>query len=294
MRKPIAVIAIGGNALIKDNDHISASDQYATVHDTAQHIARVINAGWRVAIAHGNGPQVGFALRRSELAAQELPQEPLDVCGADTQGWIGYYLQQNLRNCLREIGSSAEAVTVITQVEVDPSDPAFQNPSKPIGAFMSREEAMRRQEMGWAVIEDAGRGWRRVVPSPAPKRIVEEHTIVELIQSGAVVITVGGGGIPVVSDDHGDLHGVAAVIDKDLSAALLATAIGADALVISTGVEKVALNFGQPDQIWLEHLTLAQAKQYLDTGTQFAKGSMAPKIEAAIRYLELGGARTII
>jgi carbamate kinase len=294
MRKPIAVIAIGGNALIKDNDHISAIDQYATVHETARHIVRLINAGWRVAIAHGNGPQVGFALRRSELAAQELPQEPLDVCGADTQGWIGYYLQQNLRNSLREIGSSVEPVTVITQVEVDPSDPAFQNPTKPIGGFMSQEEAMRRQEMGWAVMEDAGRGWRRVVPSPVPKRIVEQHTIGELIQSGAVVITVGGGGIPVVADDHGDLHGIAAVIDKDLSAALLASAIKADALVISTGVEKVALNFGKPDQIWLEHLTLAQAKEYLATGTHFAKGSMAPKIEAAVRYLEHGGTRTII
>jgi carbamate kinase len=295
MTNHVAVVAIGGNALIKDPLRISAADQYAAVRETAQHVAKLITSGWRVVIGHGNGPQVGFARRRSELSALELPEEPLDVCGADTQGWIGYFLQQNLCNSLRELGcDSAAAVTVVTQVEVDADDPAFQNPSKPIGAWMNRELALRRQAEGWAIMEDAGRGWRYVVPSPVPKRIVEETTIKQLVESGAIVIAVGGGGIPVVADLNGALHGVAAVIDKDLSCALLANKLGADALILCTGVEKVALNFGRPDMTLLDHLTLAQARQYLAEGTHFAKGSMAPKIEAAIRFLEAGGNRVII
>jgi carbamate kinase len=294
MGNRVVVIAVGGNALIKDPRHISAADQYAAVRETVQHIAVLINAGWRVVIGHGNGPQVGFARRRSELAAQELPEEPLDVCGADTQGWIGYFLQQTLRNSLHELGCEINPVTVITQVEVDPNDPAFQNPSKPIGAFMDKELALRRRAEGWTVMEDAGRGWRYVVPSPVPQRIVEQATITELIESGTVVITVGGGGIPVVSDMNGALHGVSAVIDKDLSCALLANTIGAEVLVLSTAVEKVALNFGKPDEVWLDHLRLAQAKQYLAEGTHFARGSMEPKIEAAVKYLERGGVRAII
>jgi carbamate kinase len=294
MGNRVVVIAVGGNALIKDPRHISAADQYTAVRETVQHIAVLINAGWRVVIGHGNGPQVGFARRRSELAALELPEEPLDVCGADTQGWIGYFLQQTLRNSLHELGCEINPVTVITQVEVDPNDPAFQNPSKPIGAFMDKELALRRRAEGWAVMEDAGRGWRYVVPSPAPQRIVEQATITELIESGTVVIAVGGGGIPVVSDMNGALHGVSAVIDKDLSCALLANTIGAEVLVLSTSVEKVALNFGKPDEVWLDHLRLAQAKQYLAERAHFAKGSMEPKIEAAVKYLERGGARAII
>lgn len=294
MSKHTAVVAIGGNALINDPKRISAADQYAAVCQTTQHLARLIRAGWRVAIGHGNGPQVGFAVRRSELAAQELPEEPLDVCGANTQGWIGYFLQQSLHNSLRKFGSNNHPVTVIAQVEVDPDDPAFLSPSKPIGAFMDRESAMRRQAEGWTVMEDAGRGWRRVVPSPMPKRIVEESTIKQLITSGVVVITVGGGGIPVVRDRDGTLRGVPAVIDKDLASTLLATMIGAEVFIISTAVEKVALNFGKPNEVWLNHLTLDQAKQYLAEGTHFAKGSMAPKIQAVIRYLENGGVRAII
>lgn len=294
MSHHVAVVAIGGNALIKDPQHISSADQYNAVSETVLHVAKLIKAGWRVVIGHGNGPQVGFARRRSELAAQELPEEPLDVCGANTQGWIGYFIQQTLHNRLRELGCAVDPVTVVTQVEVDPNDPAFQNPSKPIGAFMDKELAMRRQAEGWLVMEDAGRGWRYVVPSPAPKRIVEESLIRKLIDGGAVVITVGGGGIPVVADQRGDLHGIAAVIDKDLSCALLANLIGADALVLSTGVEKVALNFGKPNMTLLDRLTLAEARQHLAEGVHFAKGSMAPKIEAAVRYLENGGARAII
>jgi carbamate kinase len=294
MSNHIAVVAIGGNALIKDPAHISSADQYAAVREAVQHVATLIKAGWRVVIGHGNGPQIGFARRRSELAALELPEEPLDVCGADTQGWIGYFLQQALHNSLSELGYDINPVTVVTQVEVDPNDPAFQSPSKPIGAFMDQELAMRRRAEGWAVMEDAGRGWRYVVPSPAPRRIVEQATIVQMIESGTVVITVGGGGIPVVADKGGALRGVAAVIDKDLSCALLANTIGAEMLVLSTGVEKVALNFGKPDEVWLDHLTLAQAKQYLAAGGHFARGSMAPKIEATVKYLEGGGAHAII
>jgi carbamate kinase len=294
MSNHIAVVAIGGNALIKDPTRISSADQYAAVRETVQHIATLIKDGWHVVIGHGNGPQVGFARRRSELAAQEIPEEPLDVCGADTQGWIGYFLQQALHNSLRELGYNIYPVTVVTQVEVDSHDPAFQNPSNPIGAFMNQELAMRRRAEGWDVMEDAGRGWRYVVPSPAPKRIVEQATIRQLIESGTIVITVGGGGIPVVADQSGALRGVAAVIDKDLSCALLANAIGAEMLVLCTTIEKVALNFGRSDEVWLDHLTLAQAKQYLVEGSHFAKGSMAPKIEAAVAYLEHGGIHAVI
>lgn len=288
------VIAIGGNALIKDTEHRDLASQYAALGEITPHIATLVSAGWRVAIGHGNGPQVGFALRRSEIAATEVPPESLDVSGADTQGWIGYFLQQNIHNSLRAIGSQGQAVTVITQVEVDPADPAFQNPSKPIGAFMDKDEAMRRRAEGWSVMEDANRGWRRAVPSPVPLRIVEEAAIATLLAAGAVVITVGGGGIPVVRDARGALHGVAAVIDKDLSCALLANRLGAEALVICTGVERIALDFGKPNQMWVDHLTLSQAKQYLAEGRHFAQGSMAPKVEAVIRYLEQGGVRAII
>jgi len=294
MNNRVAVVAIGGNALIKDPRRISAADQYAAVYETVQHVAALIKAGWHVVIGHGNGPQVGFARRRSELSAQELPEEPLDVCGADTQGWIGYFLQQTLRNSLREQGCNVEAVTVVTQVEVDPNDAAFQNPSKPIGTWMDRELAMRRQAEGWAVMEDAGRGWRYVVPSPAPRHIVEEATIKKLVADGTIVIAVGGGGIPVVAEQNGALRGVAAVIDKDLSCALLASNLGADVFILCTGVEQVALNFGKPDMVLLDHITLAQAKHYLAEGTHFAKGSMAPKVEAAVRFLEAGGRHVII
>jgi carbamate kinase len=254
----------------------------------------MIKDGWDVAIGHGNGPQVGFILRRSELAAHELHEVPLDACGADTQGAIGYALQQNLFNEFNELGLNKQAVTVVTQVEVDPNDPAFQNPSKPIGSFMDETRAMERHEKrGWHVMEDAGRGWRRVVPSPLPIRIVEEEAIKNLIQAGFVVIAAGGGGIPVVAGKDGNLEGVAAVIDKDFAASLLATHIGAELFIISTSVEKVALNYRQPNEEWLDHITLSQAKQYLAEG-HFARGSMAPKIQAIIWYLEQGRGEALI
>ena len=235
---PRLVIAIGGNSLIPDAAHSSVQDQYAAAGETDDHIASLVEVGWEVAISHGNGPQVGFILRRSELASNELHEIPLDYCGADTQGAIGYMLQQNLVNDFRQRGIDASVATIVTQVEVDPNDPAFADASKPIGSFMDEQQAMaRRDDEGWIVKEDAGRGWRRVVASPKPMRIVELPVIKQLLDAGVITIAVGGGGIPVVKDDNGDLVGIAAVIDKDLASALLATEVGADLLLISTSVE---------------------------------------------------------
>ena len=295
--RKVAVVAIGGNSLIKDKQHQTVEDQYQAAKETAGHIAAMIQRGWDVAISHGNGPQVGFILRRSELAASVagLHEVPLDVCGADSQGAIGYALQQNLYNHFHNMGIDKQVATVVTQVQVSQDDPAFKKPSKPIGTFMNEDEALQRQDKdGWIVVEDAGRGWRRVVPSPQPVRIVEERAVKSLIGAGIVTITVGGGGIPVVAGENGDLSGVAAVIDKDLASALLGNVIGANLLLISTAVEKVALNFGKPDQTWIDEMTLDEARQYLSEGTHFAKGSMAPKIEAVINFLEGGGERAII
>ncbi|MFQ5947235.1 MAG: carbamate kinase [Acidimicrobiia bacterium] len=290
-----AVIAIGGNSLITDQDHRTVEDQYRAAGVTTRHIANLISDGWQVAISHGNGPQVGFILRRSELAAHELHEVPLDACGADTQGAIGYALQQNLYNHFRRLGINKVVATVVTQVEVGSDDAAFDHPTKPIGSFMTEERALkRRDEEGWRVIEDAGRGWRRLVPSPEPLRIVEASAIQQLMDAGLVVIAVGGGGIPVVPDHNGDLHGVAAVIDKDLASALLAGVLRVDLFLISTAVEKVALNWGTPEQTWVEQMTLDEAKRYLTEGTHFAPGSMAPKIQAVINYLEAGGSKAII
>jgi len=294
-RKKVAVIAIGGNSLVKDKAHQTVPDQYDAAGETASHIAVMIKNGWDVAISHGNGPQVGFILRRSELASHELHEVPLDVCGADTQGAIGYALQQNLYNHFRRMGIDKHVTTVVTQVEVASDDPAFESPSKSIGSFMDEPTATRRRDAdGWNVVDDAGRGWRRVVASPLPIRIVEEPAVRQLLGAGMVVITVGGGGIPVVADDNGNLKGVAAVIDKDFASALLAANIGADLFVISTAVEKVALNFGQANQEWIDHMTVAKAKGYLAEGNHFAKGSMAPKIQAAINFVEASGGEVII
>ncbi len=295
--RKIAVIAIGGNSLIKDSKHQSVEDQYEAATETCKHIADMIEAGYEVVIGHGNGPQVGFILRRSEIAAKAegMHEIPLDVCGADSQGAIGYALQQNLQNELCRRGINKPVATVVTQVLVDRNDPAFKNPTKPIGGFMDETEGKRRQaEMGWTVVEDAGRGWRRVVASPLPKEIVEIDAIKALIAAGVIVISTGGGGIPVIRNEKGDLEGVAAVIDKDFGSSLLANNVGAEMFVISTAVEKAALNFGKPDQKWLDKITLDEAKQYLAEGKHFAKGSMAPKIQAIIRFLEGGGQEALI
>jgi len=292
---PRAVVAIGGNSLIADAAHRTVEDQYAAVGETDHHIAALIREGWDVAISHGNGPQIGFILRRSELSRHELHEVPLDICGADTQGAIGYMLQQNLLNEFRGLGIAKPVATVVTQVEVDADDPAFATPSKPIGSFLDEEEAMmRRAQEGWKVVEDAGRGWRRVVASPKPLRIVEIDVVRQLLDAGVVVITVGGGGIPVIADADGNLHGVAAVIDKDLASALLANDLGADLLLISTVVEKVALRFGTPEQEWVDRLTLAEVKEYLAEGIHFGEGSMAPKMRAVVQFLENGGKEALI
>jgi carbamate kinase len=257
----------------------------------------MIEQGWDVAIGHGNGPQVGFILRRSEIAAkvEGMHEVPLDVCGADSQGAIGYALQQNLQNELYQRDIKKKVVTVITQVLVDKDDPAFQKPSKPIGGFMDADEAKRRtEEQGWSVVEDAGRGWRRVVASPLPGEIVELETVETLLERGIITITVGGGGIPVIDPGDGNYQGIAAVIDKDYASSLLAQKIKADLFVISTAVEKVAINFGKPDEKWLDKITVAEAKAYLEEGIHFAKGSMAPKVQAVIWFLENGGKQALI
>jgi len=290
----LAVVAVGGNSLIKDKDHQTIPDQYQAGAESMAHIAGMIEAGWDVVVTHGNGPQVGFILRRAELALHELHPVPLDFCGADTQGAIGYMFQQALHNEFRARRMRKAAATVVTQVLVDRNDPAFQKPSKPIGSFMDEPAARQHRESdGWAVVEDAGRGWRRVVASPLPKRIIEEGAIRCLIEAGFVVICTGGGGIPVVEDDRGNLTGIEAVIDKDFAGSLLAASLKADLFLISTAVEKVAINYNKPEQQWLDSLTLAEARRHLADG-QFAKGSMGPKIEAIIKYLEQGGKQALI
>lgn len=292
--KRVAVVAVGGNSLIKDKAHRTIPDQYEAAAESMKHIANMIEAGWDVVVTHGNGPQVGFILRRSELAVHELHTVPLDYCGADTQGAIGYMFQQALYNEFRERGLEKHAVTVVTQVLVDNNDPAFINPSKPIGSFMEKEVALEhRDNDGWSVVEDAGRGWRRVVPSPLPEEIIQAEAIQTLIQGGFTVVGVGGGGIPVIKEQNGNLVGVEAVIDKDFASALLAQNIGADLFLISTAVEKVALNFNKPNQEWLDQMSLDEAKAYLDQ-RHFAKGSMEPKMRAIIGFLEGGGKQALI
>lgn len=294
----VAVIAIGGNSLIRDKAHSTVEDQYKAAAETTAHIADMIEAGWHVAVGHGNGPQVGFILRRSEIAAKTegMHEVPLDVCGADTQGAIGYALQQTLQNSLKSRNIKQPVATIVTQVLVDKNDTAFQSPTKPIGGFMDEAEAKQREkELDWKIVEDSGRGWRRVVASPLPKEVVEIKSVKACLEAGICVITVGGGGIPVIDKDDNRLFtGTAAVIDKDFASSLLAQEINADLLLISTAVEKVALNFGKPDEKWLDKMTLSEAKKYLEEGTHFAKGSMAPKIQAIVWFLESGGKRAII
>lgn len=289
----LAVVAIGGNSLIQDPKQPDVEHQWAAVRETCKHIAAMVAEGWAVVITHGNGPQVGFILRRSELAASEVHTVPLDLIGADTQGSIGYMLQQSLDNALRQQGINRTITTIVTQVQVDPNDSAFDEPTKPIGAFMDADESVRFEAEGWSVVEDSGRGWRRVVPSPQPIAIHEINAIRMLIVNDYIVIAVGGGGIPVMRDDEGNLKGVYAVIDKDRASSLLALSLRADLFVISTGVEKVALNFRQPDERLLDSMTLREARQYMTEG-HFAPGSMLPKVEAAVNFVGNGGPLAVI
>jgi carbamate kinase len=288
------VVAIGGNSLIRDEKHRSVKDQYEAVCETVRHLAPLAAAGHRLVVTHGNGPQVGFILLRSEYSRGFLHEVPLESIVADTQGAIGYQIQQALENDLWARKVKRRVATVITQTLVDAADPAFQKPTKPIGPFYTKEQADERMaKEGWNMTEDAGRGWRRVIASPRPVRIIESHVIKSLVEEGVVVIAAGGGGIPVVRDAAGQLRGVPAVIDKDYASAMLAREIGADIFVISTAVERVCLNFGKPDQKALDSITRAEAARYLKEG-HFAAGSMKPKVEACLQFLEGGGREAMI
>jgi carbamate kinase len=293
-KKGVAVVAVGGNSLIKDEAHKSIPDQYEAGMESMKHIVDMIEQGWEVVVTHGNGPQVGFILRRSELSRHELHDVSLDFCVADSQGSIGYMFAMALHNEFLARGMKKEAAAVVTQTVVDRNDKAFKNPSKPIGSFMDEKMAKERQEKeGWVVVEDAGRGWRRVVASPIPQRIVEAEAINALIKAGFTVVGVGGGGIPVIENEKGELIGVEAVIDKDFGSSLLANMINADLFIISTAVEKVAINFNKPNQQWLDKMTAAEARKYIEEG-HFAKGSMLPKIQAILKYLDAGGKKALI
>jgi carbamate kinase len=289
-----AIVAVGGNSMIIDDQHQSIPDQYKAAAISSHYVADMVEAGVTVVLTHGNGPQVGFILRRSGIAKGLVPEVPVDYADADTQGAIGYMFQRALYNEFKRRGLRRKVVAVVTQVVVDHDDPALSDPTKPIGDYMDQDTAMSlASQLGWTVREDAGRGWRRVVGSPKPKRIVELDIIASLVAQGHIVIACGGGGIPVVEDADGNLQGIEAVIDKDFASALLASDLKADLFVVSTGVEKVAINFNRPDQRWLDKLTLADAKRFLEEG-QFPRGSMGPKIEAIASFLAAGGERHAI
>ena len=285
MGNPVAVVAIGGNSLISDKQHEDVQSQVKAVDESCKHIANMIERGWNVIVTHGNGPQVGFILRRNELAADEVHTTPLDVIGADTQGSIGYMIARALDNEFTRRKIQRSVAAVVTQVLVDRADPGFKNPTKGIGGFTTKDKADVFTKEGWTVTEDAGRGWRRMIASPMPLKIVELDAIQSLIDSGFIVVAVGGGGIPVIEDEHGMLQGVYAVIDKDRASSLLAAELKADLFLISTAVDKVAINFNQPDQKWLDKMTLSEAKKLYAEG-HFLSGSMGPKIEAIIAFLE--------
>ena len=288
------VIAIGGNSLIENSKDISVKAQFEAAKKTAAHIVRLAKDGHKIIIAHGNGPQVGFILRRSEFSRKILHTVPLDSCVADTQGAIGYNLQMAIFNEAKKVGLSVSAGTIVTQVVVDPDDPSFMAPSKPIGSFMNKEDADYHQLTdGWHIMEDAGRGYRRVVPSPKPLNIVELDLIKALSNTGAIVIAAGGGGIPVVKTDDGFLEGKEAVIDKDFAAALMAKELKADLFVISTAVEKVCIDFGKEYEKQLDIITCKEAEAYCEQG-HFAPGSMQPKIKAIIDFVTSTGNAGIV
>jgi len=293
-KRKLAVVAVGGNALIREKGKESLPEQYAAACLTMPHVVDMIQNGWDVVVTHGNGPQVGFILRRSELSGHELHDIPLDYCGSNTQGSIGYMFQTALQNEFRRRGMPNQAATVVTETLVDSNDPAFKNPTKPIGSFMDEQTAFKHRDAdGWFVMEDAGRGWRRVVASPAPVKIIQQDAIMSLVGAGFTVIAVGGGGIPVIENSNCETEGVEAVIDKDLASALFASSINADLLLISTEVEKVAINFNKPNMQWLDNLSIEDAQKYLAEG-QFGKGSMEPKVKAVLNYLARGGKKALI
>jgi carbamate kinase len=296
VNEKLIFVAIGGNSLIKSKELKKVEDQHQAIRETVFHFADLIEQGYQLVISHGNGPQVGFIMRRSEVARRLTGLHPVPLVNivADTQGSIGYQIQQSLDNELARRSVKGQCVTVVTQVVVDEEDPGFRKPSKPVGEFFDDQQvgAIRQDNPDWTLVQDAGRGWRRVVPSPEPREVVEKQVVVTLLQSGCHVVTVGGGGIPVVKTEHG-LEGVDAVIDKDLASSLLAHQLDVGLFIISTEVEEVALNFGKPNQRPIKQMTVREAEQYVVEG-HFAPGSMLPKIEAALRFLRGGGREVII
>ncbi len=281
----VAVVALGGNVLIRDAKHQAIPDQYATVQQLAPHLVDLVASGFRLVITHGNGPQAGFIMRRSELARHEVAPVPLDYVVGDTQGAMGYMFVKALGNEMNRRGLAAPTVAVITQTVVGANDAAFEHPTKPVGSFMDEATARHYSTtLGWSVAEDSGRGWRRTVASPLPIEVVEMATIASLTEQGVVVVAGGGGGIPVARDHDGQLHGVQAVIDKDLTSALIADGIGANLLVLCTGVERVAVDFGTPRQRWLDHLNVEEATALVDSG-QLGEGSMKPKVQALVDFV---------
>ena len=286
------VIAIGGNAITKHGQKGTVEEQMQNIRDCCDPILDLVQAGYRIVLTHGNGPQVGSILIQNEAAQHVIPVNPLDVCGAQTQGSLGYLISQALYNRMKDRGMAKEVTTIITQVVVDRDDPNFRHPTKPVGPFYTREQAEELERAGFAMMEDSGRGYRRVVPTPRPLEIIEHDTISELLDSGSLVIAVGGGGIPVVRE-NGRLSGIEAVIDKDLASALLAEEIGADVLLILTGVEKVAVDYGKPTQRDIDRMTAAEARALMAEG-QFPPGSMGPKIDAVCGFVEQSGRDAII
>ncbi|HOV94369.1 MAG TPA: carbamate kinase [Spirochaetales bacterium] len=293
MDQKTIVVALGGNAIIEEGTEGTIEQQFANTRKSLSAIVGMISDGHKVVLTHGNGPQVGVHLIQNEAASAQVPPSPLNVIVADTQGSMGYMIAQCLNNALVKEGVRKEVVTVVTQVEVDPADPSMLNPTKYVGPFYRAEQVDALRQRGWVIKEDPGRGFRRVVPSPTPLDVVEKLTIKDLIDDGKVVVAVGGGGVPVKRDADGTLTGVDAVIDKDRASALLASLIGADELIILTGVDKVAINYRKPDQKVFDHMTVAECEKYMAEG-QFPKGSMGPKIEAACDFIRRGGAKVII
>jgi carbamate kinase len=288
------LVALGGNAILQRKQTGTAEEQLANIRRTSYQLVDLFKHGAKMTITHGNGPQVGDILLRNELSKGVLPPMPLDICGAESQGMIGYMLQQSLDNELKMAGYNISIVTVLTQTIVDKDDPAFGKPTKPIGPFYSEKEAEKlRVERNWVMIDDAGKGYRRVVPSPKPRSIVEAYAIKKMFDEGFLILHSGGGGIPVIRKDDGSLAGVEAVIDKDLTASLIASLLKLDVLLILTDVERLALNYGKPDQMYLDSLSVGDAKKYLKDG-QFPPGSMGPKVEAGVGFVESGGSKAII
>ena len=288
------LVSLGGNAILQRGQKGTIEEQAANVQNTAKHLARLLRRGEKIVITHGNGPQVGNILLQNEIAKDTLPAMPLDVCGAESQGMIGYLLQRAMRSELETGGPNLPVTTIITQTLVDPNDPAFKNPTKPVGPFYNAPESAELERLkGWHMISDSGRGYRRVVPSPTPLDIIEKETIIRLFESGALVISAGGGGIPVIRERDGKLRGVEAVLDKDRTAALLAKIVAADTLLILTDVDRVALNYGKPNQKALDRMTVQDCRKYLMEG-QFPPGSMGPKIESAVDFLSNSAGKRVV